>query len=81
MELDELAIQKELTGGQERNRLYRVTRNGAWISAISYRINGTELSQEELRDNLCLSYGMMPQDIPATCDDWGKKFPIENFLS
>ena len=33
------------------------------------------------RDNLCLIYGLMPQDIPATCDGCGKKFSIEHALS
>ena len=81
MELAELARQNELVGGQERNRLHRETRNGVWLSAVPHRLNGTELSQEEFRDNLCLRYGLMPQDIPATCDGCGKKFLIEHTLS
>ena len=40
-----------------------------------------ELSQEELGDNLRLRYGLMPQDIPTTCDGCGKKFSIEHSLS
>ena len=40
-----------------------------------------ELSREELWDNLCLRYGLMPQDIPATCNGCGKKFSIEHALS
>ena len=55
------------------------TRNGAWLSAVPHRLNGTELSREEFRDNLCLAYGMMPQDIPVTCDS--KKLSIEQALS
>ena len=55
--------------------------NGAWIIAISHRLNGTELSWEEFQDNLCLRYGLMPQDIPATCYGCGKKFSIEHALS
>ena len=61
-------------GGQEKNRIHRTTRNGAWLSAVHHRLNGMELSREEFRDNLRLRYGMMPQDIPATCDGCGKKF-------
>ena len=57
------------------------TRNGAWISTVPHRLNGTELSQEEFRDNLCLRYGLTPQDIPATCDGCGKRFLIEHVLS
>ena len=81
VELGELARQKELEGGQERNYLHMVTRNGAWLSAVPHRLNGTELSWEEFWDNLRLRYGLMPQDIPATCDGCSKKFLIEHALS
>ena len=70
----ELCRQKNLKVGQYRQRLNRVMRNGVCISAIPHRLKGTELSQEEFRDNFCLRYGMMPQDIPATCNGCGKKF-------
>ena len=36
---------------------------------------------KKFRDNLRLRYGLMPQDIPATCDGCGKKFLIEHALS
>ena len=81
VELGEVARQKELAGGQERNRLHRATRNGACLSVVPHRLNGTELSQEEFQDNLCLRYGLMPQDIPATCYGCGKKFLIGHALS
>ena len=55
--------------------------NGVWLSSVPHRLNGTELSREEFRDNLRLRYGLMPQDIPTTCDSCGKKFLIENALS
>ena len=44
-------------------------------------LNDTELSREEFRDNLRRRYGLMPQDIPATCNGCGKKFSIERALS
>ena len=81
VELGEVARRKELAGGQEENRLHKATRNGALLSALPHRLNGTELSWEEIQDNLCLRYVLMPQDIPATCDGCGKKFSIENALS
>ena len=55
--------------------------NGAWLGAVSHQLNGTELSWEESRDNTCFRYGLMPQDIPATCDGCGKHFSIEHALS
>ena len=79
--IGELARWKDLAGGQEMNRLHRATRNGAWLSAVPHRLNGTELSWEEFLDNICLRYGMMPQDIPMTCNGCGKKFLIEHALS
>ena len=81
VEIAELARQKELAGGQERNRFHRATRKGEWLSAVPHRLNGTELSQKEFWDNIRLIYGLMPQEIPATCDGCGKRFLIEHALS
>ena len=81
VKLGELDRRKELAGFQERKRLHREMVNGEWLSSIPHRLNGTELSREEFWDNLCLRYGLMPQDIPATCDGCGKKFLIEHALS
>ena len=63
VDLGELARWKDLEEGQDRNRLHRATSNGAWLSFVPQRLNGTELSREELWDNHYLKYGMMPQDI------------------
>ena len=81
VELGDLARRKDLAGGQDSNRLHRATRNGLWLSAVPHRLNGTELSREEFQYNLCLRYGLILQDIPATCDGCGKKFLIEHALS
>ena len=64
VEIGELARQKEQSGGQDKICLHSATMNGAWLSAVPHRLNGTELSQEDLWDDLCLRYGLMPQDIP-----------------
>ena len=77
----ELPRQNNLAGGQERNRLPRATRNGTWLTSVPHRLNGTELYWEEFRDNICLIYGLMPQDIPTTCDDCDKSFSIKHALS
>ena len=76
VELSKLFKQQEQAGGQERNRIHRETRNGVCLSAIPHCLNGTELSWEEFRDNLRLRYGLMLQDILATCDGCVKKFLI-----
>ena len=69
-----------MAGVQDRNRIHRATRNGACLIAVPHRLNGTELYREEFQDNLLLGYGLMPQDIPATCDGCGKKFSIDHSL-
>ena len=55
--------------------------NRSCISTISHHLNGMELSWEEFRDNICLRYGLMPQDIPATYDGCGNKLSIDHDLS
>ena len=81
VEFAKIFNRNDQAGGQEKNRFRRATSNRAYISAVHNRLNGTELSWEEFRDNLHLRYGMMPQDIPATCDGCGNKFLIEHALS
>ena len=61
-EMADMDVQKELAGCHERNRLHRVMRNGAWLSSIPHCLDVTEIFWEELRDNICLRYGLMPQD-------------------
>ena len=39
------------------------------------------MSQEECQDYLCVIYGLMPQDIPATYDGCSKEFLIKHALS
>ena len=74
----DLARKRKLAGGQDSNRLHRATRNGAWLRAVPPRLNGTELSQEELWYNIRLRYGLIPQDILATCNGCGKNFSIDH---
>ena len=80
-EMSELLSWKDLPGGQQRNPLHRAKINGVWLSSMPHRLNGTEFSQEEFRDNLRLRYGLMPQDILATCDGFVNKFLIFHTLS
>ena len=81
VELSDIFKRQEQAESQEKNHLHRLTRNGACPSAVPHRLNGTELSREAFQDNLRLRYGLMPQDIPTTCNGCGKKFLIENALS
>ena len=81
VELAKIFKPQEQAGVQEKNHLHRAMRNGAWLRAVPHRLNGMELAQEELRENLRIRYVMMPQDIPAICDGCSKKFSIEHALS
>ena len=81
VELGEVFRRQELAGDQDRNCIHRATSTGACISAVPHHLNGKELSQEEFRNNLRLRYGLMPQDIFATCNGCGKKFLIYHALS
>ena len=78
VELAEVFRKKNRAGRQKKNRIYMATRYRAWLIAVPHHINVTELYWGELRDNLCLRYGLMPQDIPVTCDGCGKKLLIVN---
>ena len=46
LEIDTLTRRKDLAEGAGLNRLWRVTENGAWLTDIPQRLNGTELSRE-----------------------------------
>ena len=47
VDLAELARRKEISGGQESNHLHRSTSNGAWLSDVPHRFDGSELSPED----------------------------------
>ena len=52
-----------------------------WLSTITHCLNGTELSQEELWDNICLICGLMHHAIRGSCNGCGNNFSIDNALS
>ena len=80
VELAEVFSLQEQAGVQEKNRLHRAMRNGAWLSAVPHCLNVTELSREAFRDNLRLRYRLMIQDIYVTCYGCGKMYSIEHAL-
>ena len=57
VDMSELYDRKDQAGHQEKNRLHRATRNGSWLSTVPHRINGTELSWEDFRDNFASDMG------------------------
>eukprot|EP00957_Ditylum_brightwellii_P064102 4863077-Ditylum_brightwellii.AAC.1 len=53
-ELQALEEMKEGKSMHAKNKLDRGKETRAWLTVIPNRINGSELSEEEFRDNLCL---------------------------
>ncbi len=54
---------------------------GAWLSVFPNRLNGTSLSADESRDNVCLRYNHSPLDMPAACDGCRAKILVKHALS
>ena len=57
---------KEEVGRQERIQMDRAAQGGAWIIVVTHRLNGTDLSWDELQGNHLLRYDMIPFGIAAT---------------
>ena len=71
----------ERMGIREKWRLLRAKSAGIWLSCIPSRLNGTELSAEEFRDNLRLRYNLKPLFMPEKCDGCGAPMTVEHALS
>ena len=59
----------------------RNCRNGAWLTVVPSRLNGTDLSANEFRDNIRLRYNFKPLDMPSRCDGCGAKLTVEHAMS
>eukprot|EP00957_Ditylum_brightwellii_P181999 13865587-Ditylum_brightwellii.AAC.1 len=53
-ELQALEVMKEGKSTHAKKKLDRGKETRAWLVVIPNRLNGSELSEEEFRDNLCL---------------------------
>jgi hypothetical protein len=62
-------------------RMKRSQETGAWLTAMPNALNGTELSEEEFRDNLRLRFGLQPLSLPDRCDGCEAKFTVDHALS
>eukprot|EP00957_Ditylum_brightwellii_P005165 393592-Ditylum_brightwellii.AAC.1 len=72
---------QQVRGQEDKHRLMRAMRTGAWLTVIPNRMNGTALSEEEFQDNLCLRYGMHPLHLQQRCDGCNAKFSVEHSLT
>ena len=74
--LDERSQRSHAIGRRdERNK-----QNGCWLTVIPLRVNGTDLSANEFRDNIRLRYNFAPLDMPQHCDGCGAKMTVEHAL-
>ena len=74
--LNERATRHHAVGRRDK----RNQQNGCWLTVIPLRINGTDLSTNEFRDNLRLRYNYAPLDMPQQCDGCGAKMTVEHAL-
>ena len=51
-----------------RRTINRGKHCGQWLGVIPSTVNGTELSAQEFRDNLCMRCARFPGDLPKHCD-------------
>jgi hypothetical protein len=63
-----------------RRTVERGKQTGQWLAVTPSTFNDTELSAQEFRDALFLSYGRSPGDLPSHCDGCGQKFTIQHAL-
>ena len=54
---------------------------GVWLSIFPNWWNGSGLSADEWRDNICLRYSHSPLDMSAACDGHRAKITVEHALS
>ena len=57
-----------------------IQRMGAWLSVLTYIVNGTKLGDQEWRDYLFLRYGIDPPDLMSHCDGCGEALSIYHAL-
>ncbi len=65
---------------KEQRLFQRAGQTGIWLTMAPNSMNGTDLSAEEFRDNLCLRYGIDPPKLPSKCDGCGVPFTLEHAL-
>ena len=72
---------KDMADGAVLNCLWWAIANGAWLTAITYILNDTELSREEFQENIFLRYGKVPFNLPTDCDGFGERLSVLHALA
>jgi hypothetical protein len=63
-----------------KRKILRGKDTGRWLSVLPSTVNGTELSAQELRDNVLLRYARSPPDLLSQCDGCNAVFSIRQAL-
>ncbi|EJK54589.1 hypothetical protein THAOC_25766 [Thalassiosira oceanica] len=64
-----------------KKRLERIQETGAFLTVRPSRRDGTELERDEFRDAVLLRMGLVPKNLPKTCDGCGATFTVEHALT
>jgi hypothetical protein len=62
-------------------RMKRAKDTGGWLNTLPNSLNGTVLSEEEFRDSLQLSFELIPNKLPSTCDDCDQAFKVDHAMT
>ena len=74
------ALQRAASPAAAR-RMLRSKGTGAWLTAMSNALNGTDLSMDEFRDSLRIRFGLAPSSLPHRCDGCGQRFTVDHAMS
>ena len=58
----------------------RGEQTGTWLSVLPSTVHGTELSAQEFGDAILLWYGIIPPNLPATCNGCEAGFILQHAL-
>ena len=76
--LEEIMTEVDL---EEKVRLNRALKNGAWLTINPRESNESHLSAGEFRDGLFVRYGLHPSRLQGRCDGCGAKTNLKHAMS
>ncbi len=60
----------------DSRRIVKAKETGIWDTAMSSSLNGTELSADELCDNLWIKFGLTSVSLPHRSEECGGRFSM-----
>ena len=71
-----LGKSQDVLSTEDAHQMEWIMRMGAFLSVISYTVNGTEFGVQEFRDSVFLHYDIDIPDLPKHCNGHGAAFYI-----